>query len=430
MFGSKRSQSWSWNGRRAFASLVAVFLCLGASSTATDKKLNEARHAIDSEISWTRLEVEATLAARALEREKSSWDYSQSLARQAARQSLMRLSVYHQSMHERRAVVQKRIAALDRLARGGMARLLFGGARPPQAIWWTLLGTPQTKKLDTKVGVVDVRVLWWLTRLVAWDLREVSAFTRVHHDTRAALLQSTRELEGLGSSRWIRALEVAATEEFANAVHEERVRVQDERVGALARSPAFARELNNELSRLETSRSELRRALRDSGYAITRRSLVRPVSGPIVGRYGTHKDHATGIDSFRHGIEIAARPGAKIAVCAAGKVVAIDRIDLYENVVVVDHGEHYYSMLGRLERVDVAVGQNLEAGEIVGTLARKRMDDGLRDTVYFEVRHGDLTLDPARFLEAFSTSIESLDSLSTNRPASGKSRGRKAHAKK
>lgn len=65
-----------------------------------------------------------------------------------------------------------------------------------------------------------------------------------------------------------------------------------------------------------------------------------------------------------------------------------------ERIVIVDHGDHYYTVSGDLDEVDVKIGQDIDAGERIGTVG----DDGQGAMLYFEVRHGSRTIAPGPWL--------------------------------
>jgi septal ring factor EnvC (AmiA/AmiB activator) len=62
--------------------------------------------------------------------------------------------------------------------------------------------------------------------------------------------------------------------------------------------------------------------------------------------------------------------------------------------VILDHGERYYTVSGDLDAVDVKIGQDVGAGERIGTVG----DDGQGSMLYFEVRHGSQAVNPGPWL--------------------------------
>ena len=69
--------------------------------------------------------------------------------------------------------------------------------------------------------------------------------------------------------------------------------------------------------------------------------------------------------------------------------------------VILDHGDHYYTLMGDLASIDVRVGDDLSAGAKVGTVGRAATADSSKtggSELYFEVRHGSTTVEPGPWL--------------------------------
>jgi murein hydrolase activator len=80
--------------------------------------------------------------------------------------------------------------------------------------------------------------------------------------------------------------------------------------------------------------------------------------------------------------------GAPVRAVYAGRVAFADDYPELGNTVIVDHGDHYYTLSAHLSRITVEVGEELESGQRIGTV-------GLRDqkpALLFEVRAGQGTL--------------------------------------
>jgi len=85
----------------------------------------------------------------------------------------------------------------------------------------------------------------------------------------------------------------------------------------------------------------------------------------------------------------------------------VSRLPGYEEVVVIDHGDGVLTLTGRLWRLQVAQGELVERGEVLGQVAPKAVDDGLGTTVYVELRHGERPVDPTpRLSPASATTMK------------------------
>ncbi len=124
------------------------------------------------------------------------------------------------------------------------------------------------------------------------------------------------------------------------------------------------------------------------GFAASRGRLLFPVAGRAEAR-PAHREGTNG-----PGLEIHAPVGSVVRSVYAGRVAFADRYGPYGRIVIVDHGDHYYSVSGNLGSADVRVGDEVTPGERLGTVG----DDGQGAMLYFEIRHGTDTLAPGTWL--------------------------------
>jgi murein hydrolase activator len=124
------------------------------------------------------------------------------------------------------------------------------------------------------------------------------------------------------------------------------------------------------------------------GFGEARGRLLFPVAGRAEARAARRE----GTDG--PGLEIRAALGAPVRAVYAGRIAFADRYGPYGRLVIVDHGDHYYTVLGNLASIDVRVGADVVAGERVGTVG----DEGKGPVLYFEVRHRTETVPPGPWL--------------------------------
>jgi murein hydrolase activator len=113
---------------------------------------------------------------------------------------------------------------------------------------------------------------------------------------------------------------------------------------------------------------------------------------PVTGRADVRPAHREGTDG--PGLEIHAPLGATVRAVYAGRVAFADRYGPYGRIVIVDHGDHFFTVNGNLASIDVKVGDDLGAGDRLGTVG----DDGQGPMLYFEIRHGAETVPPGVWL--------------------------------
>jgi murein DD-endopeptidase MepM/ murein hydrolase activator NlpD len=113
---------------------------------------------------------------------------------------------------------------------------------------------------------------------------------------------------------------------------------------------------------------------------------------PVIGKADARAARREGTDG--PGLEVRAPMGAVVRAVFGGKVAFADRYGAYGRIVILDHGDHYYSVSGNLSEVDVRLGDEITAGERIGTVG----DDGQGPMLYFEIRHGAETVAPGPWL--------------------------------
>ena len=113
---------------------------------------------------------------------------------------------------------------------------------------------------------------------------------------------------------------------------------------------------------------------------------------PLAGRAEVRPAQREGTNG--PGLEIHAAVGTPVRAVFGGRIAFADRYGPYGRLVIVDHGDHYYSVAGNLASVDVKVGDEVSAGERLGTVG----DEGKGAMLYFEIRHGTDTLAPSPWL--------------------------------
>ena len=113
---------------------------------------------------------------------------------------------------------------------------------------------------------------------------------------------------------------------------------------------------------------------------------------PLAGRSEVRPARREGTDG--PGLEISSTLGAPVRAVFPGRVAFADRYGPYGRLVIVDHGDHYYTVSGNLASMDVKVGDEVSAGERLGTVG----DEGRGPMLYFEIRHATQTLQPNAWL--------------------------------
>jgi len=118
-------------------------------------------------------------------------------------------------------------------------------------------------------------------------------------------------------------------------------------------------------------------------FSSSKGKLPWPVSGKVIETFGDHA-HPTlkGVVTTNNGIEILSKPNAEVKAVYKGVVKAIFPIPGLDKVVLVSHGE-YYTVYARLAKVSIKIGESIETGKVIGSLA-VHQDSG-EGRLHFEV---------------------------------------------
>jgi len=125
--------------------------------------------------------------------------------------------------------------------------------------------------------------------------------------------------------------------------------------------------------------------------------LMMPVKGKIISRFGSYKNFKFNVTNFRSGIDIQADKGEPIRAVCDGKVLFANWFKGYGNMVIIDHGDSYYTVYAHIEDIFKTKGDAVETGEVVATVGDSGSLNGAE--LYFEVRHHGKPIDPLKWLK-------------------------------
>jgi septal ring factor EnvC (AmiA/AmiB activator) len=132
-----------------------------------------------------------------------------------------------------------------------------------------------------------------------------------------------------------------------------------------------------------------------------------PIFAPARGRILTHFGDATDTGGQSKGLVLETRPGAQIVAPFDGRIAFEGPFRSYGQILIIEHGGGYHTVLAGLDRVDAVVGQWLLAGEPVGSMAPVGAPQGTGDLspagrpkLYLELRRNGQPVDPVPWFGA------------------------------
>jgi len=121
-----------------------------------------------------------------------------------------------------------------------------------------------------------------------------------------------------------------------------------------------------------------------------------PVKGQVSAPFGKFKHPEFATELVRKGIDIDAPLGEEVRAVEKGRVVFADRFTGYGRMVIVDHGERYYTVYAHLSEIISKTGDELRRGQILGRVGDSDSLSGAK--LYFEMRKDGHSIDPLPWL--------------------------------
>jgi len=132
-------------------------------------------------------------------------------------------------------------------------------------------------------------------------------------------------------------------------------------------------------------------------FASLKGLLMMPVKGKIISFYGRYKDRRFNVTQFQSGIYIKADRGEPIRAVYSGKTLFSSWFKGFGNMIIIDHGNHYYTVYAHLEEQFKSKGDPVEAGEVIATVGDTGSFSGAG--LHFEVRHHGKPMNPLGWIK-------------------------------
>lgn len=131
-------------------------------------------------------------------------------------------------------------------------------------------------------------------------------------------------------------------------------------------------------------------------FAGLKGKLRAPAPGPVTVGFGRIVNPRFNTVTVQNGLDIAAAAGAPVRAIAPGRVVHAGWFKGYGNIVIVDHGDGYHTLVAHLASMRTAMGESVDPGEVIGTVGDSGSLKG--PYLYFEIREKGRPVDPRGWL--------------------------------
>jgi len=186
---------------------------------------------------------------------------------------------------------------------------------------------------------------------------------------------------------------VTKAEQKANEVQD----LHDEKKNLLSSTIANRNALVAMEKELEIKEAEVTRILESYKYGSSPSGkLMWPVAGRVTSEYGNRIHPIFGVLRFHSGIDIAAPTGTLVKAADGGQIVQAGYFGGYGYSIMVYHGGGFATWYAHLSSINVAVGQMVERGQVIGLVGSTGWSTGPH--LHFEVRINGAHQNPRAYL--------------------------------
>jgi septal ring factor EnvC (AmiA/AmiB activator) len=321
------------------------------------------------------------------------------------------------SLRSQRGKLASLIAALQRIATHSPTALIALPAAPADTIRSALLlrGTVPAITARARTLAEDLKALTEVrTTLIGTRLQldtERKSLQQERAVLKSLIIRKARALKGTRSAHQKAAkkadqlgLDASSLRDLVTRLGTERevARRKEERDRKATEALARQIQLREEKARAAAQKIVKSRKKRERSLAAlsspdkprirvpASRTGYLPVPGRIIHRFraltgGTRSD----------GITIRSGPGATVTASRGGIVVFAGPFKGLGNLLIIEHRDAYHLLLAGLARIDAAVGENVLAGEPVGTMSAT---GPAAPTLYLELRRKGQPVNPTPWL--------------------------------
>ena len=180
-------------------------------------------------------------------------------------------------------------------------------------------------------------------------------------------------------------------EKLERQKEQERQRAEKERLAREREAERLRQQNNHSLAGTDYAKDKSAPAPQKviTNFSKAKGRLSRPARGPIVTAF--HQELSKGVNS--NGIDIKTVSKAQVVAPFDGTIIFSGPFKNFANLVIIDHGEGYTSLLSGMGSSYTEVGQMILAGEPVGAMPK-----GDNVKLHMEIRKNNHPINPSEWL--------------------------------
>ncbi|WP_413289324.1 murein hydrolase activator EnvC family protein [Bdellovibrio sp. HCB337] len=160
------------------------------------------------------------------------------------------------------------------------------------------------------------------------------------------------------------------------------------------------KELKNKSLTYDLADTGLMDLLLKPSFEAQKGTLPKPVQGPVVKTFGLQKSPDQSYVLSNKGLFISSNPGAPVRAVFSGIVSFAGSLPGLGQVLILDHGDHYYTVYGNNANLRVQLGQEVAQSQVIANSGRSSFDR--QNGLYFEIRHFSEPYNPMEWVKGIS----------------------------
>jgi septal ring factor EnvC (AmiA/AmiB activator) len=158
--------------------------------------------------------------------------------------------------------------------------------------------------------------------------------------------------------------------------------------------------------KIETEKKKLpqKAPVVQDGFTGQKGLLDPPVQGIVITRFGQKVKGKFDSSTITNGIDIRVKSGVEIKAVYDGKIIHSGYLRGYGNLIILDHGQQYFSLISRAADFYKKEGTRVAAGEVIGITGEG--DPLYGEGLHFEIRKGSNPEDPLLWMKKNALLLE------------------------
>ncbi len=304
--------------------------------------------------------------------EKADLEQQKMIVEESIRDLVQKITELENRNKIQKALLRERLAAIYKLGGPGVARVLFSSS--------------SSAELERNLKILGI--------IASRDIALIKDYASTMKDLAAQKQKRTHRLEHLAK------LELKIKNKEQNLANDNAIK--NRILKNIKASQTFAlKKLNNIRKKSQSLAADEDAGLLDllfqPSFAEQKGLLPKPLTGALVQGFGLLRDETHQVVLSHKGHFYSAKIGTAVKAIFGGKVAYAGEVPGFGQTLILDHGDHYYSVYSHNKTLQAHVGDEITQLQTLALSGSSQSEFG--DGLYFEIRHFSEPADPKLWMK-------------------------------